>query len=166
MKKENPYYQQLCQAEPLGFIDPFEDLGEFDGHLFQFISPVSQLKNKYSGRPYSAHWQKKIHEMRKLYILYQKSLRQSYVSSERMGYAMVSEDKERLDKTISLYLSLGFRFKAISKYIAYSPTRLRKDWKRSDYVASHAGVVFSKQALADGHYKSGRYLLERIAYHE
>ncbi|XZR23656.1 modification methylase Sau96I, partial [Streptococcus canis] len=27
---QNPYYDQLITSEPLGFIDPFEDLGTFD----------------------------------------------------------------------------------------------------------------------------------------
>lgn len=74
--KKNPLYEKLLNSEPLGFIDPFTDLGEFDGVQMKFKAPVHQLKNKYSGQPYSQKWQLKIEEMRKLYIQYQLSLQE------------------------------------------------------------------------------------------
>ena len=67
-------YNELIQSEPLGFIDPFSDLGEFDPLQLKFKQPVKDLVNRYSGQPYSLAWQHKIMEMRKLFIAYQIAL--------------------------------------------------------------------------------------------
>ena len=64
-------YQQLLDYEPLGFIDPFNDLGTYDALQKSFKEPISDLLNPYSGHPYSKAWQKKIAAMRELYIAYQ-----------------------------------------------------------------------------------------------
>lgn len=50
-------YNELIQSEPLGFIDPFSDLGEFDPLQLKFKQPVKDLVNRYSGQPYSLAWQ-------------------------------------------------------------------------------------------------------------
>ena len=42
-------YNELIQSEPLGFIDPFSDLGEFDPLQLKFKQPVKDLVNRYSG---------------------------------------------------------------------------------------------------------------------
>ena len=55
-------YNELIQSEPLGFIDPFSDLGEFDSLQLKFKQPVKDLVNRYSGQPYSLVWQHKITE--------------------------------------------------------------------------------------------------------
>lgn len=54
--KKNSLYNQLINSEPIGFIDPLTDLGEFDIFQMKFKEPVRYLKNKYSGKPYSPHW--------------------------------------------------------------------------------------------------------------
>ena len=69
-------YEKLLNSEPLGFIDPLTDLGEFDKVQMKFRKPVRSLTNKYSGQPYNPYWQEKIEEMRLLYIQYQLSLRE------------------------------------------------------------------------------------------
>lgn len=56
----NYFYNQLLESEPLGFIDPLQDLGEFDSIQMKFKEPVSQLINKYSGHPYSLHCKKRL----------------------------------------------------------------------------------------------------------
>ena len=53
-------YNELIQSEPLGFIDPFSDIGEFDPLQMKFKQPVKDLVNRYSGQPYSLAWQHKI----------------------------------------------------------------------------------------------------------
>ncbi|HEO0303543.1 TPA: hypothetical protein U9C93_000379 [Streptococcus agalactiae] len=70
--KKNSLYNQLIKSEPIGFIDPLTDLGEFDIFQMKFKEPVRYLKNKYSGKPYSPHWQNKIEKMRS----HQESLRE------------------------------------------------------------------------------------------
>lgn len=47
--KKNSLYNQLINSEPIGFIDPLTDLGEFDIFQMKFKEPVRYLKNKYSG---------------------------------------------------------------------------------------------------------------------
>ena len=44
-------YQQLLDYEPLGFIDPFNDLGTYDALQKSFKEPISDLLNPYSGHP-------------------------------------------------------------------------------------------------------------------
>ena len=39
-------YNELIQSEPLGFIDPFSDLGEFDPLQLKFKQPVKELVNR------------------------------------------------------------------------------------------------------------------------
>ena len=34
--EKNIFYEQLIKSEPLGFIDPFADLGEFDRFQLKF----------------------------------------------------------------------------------------------------------------------------------
>ena len=45
-------YEQLIKSEPMGFINPLEDLGEFDVFQMKFKKPVRLLVNKHSGQPY------------------------------------------------------------------------------------------------------------------
>ncbi|NYS33845.1 hypothetical protein HZZ02_08875 [Streptococcus danieliae] len=63
-------YNQLVASEPIGFIDPFNDLGKFDYIQMKFMDPADSLVNKYSGKPYNAMWIQKIEEMRRLFIAY------------------------------------------------------------------------------------------------
>ena len=79
----NKYYQQLLQADPTGFIDPFKDLGTYDSRLNKFKEPVSELLNPFSGRPYSKIWQKRIETMREIFISYIKSTADSEGSESR-----------------------------------------------------------------------------------
>ena len=39
----NEFYDQLINSEPIGFIDPFTDLGEFDSIQMKFCEPVRNL---------------------------------------------------------------------------------------------------------------------------
>lgn len=67
-------YNELIQSEPLGFIDPFSDLGEFDPLQMKFKQPVKDLINRYSGQPYSLAWQHKIMKCGSCFITYQIAL--------------------------------------------------------------------------------------------
>ena len=67
-KKSREYLMKLRKISDQGLIDPFDgDLGEFDGVTLKFVKPVSELICKYTGKPYTIQWQKKIEEMRDLY---------------------------------------------------------------------------------------------------
>ena len=89
----NKYYQQLLQADPTGFIDPFKDLGTYDSRLNKFKEPVSELLNPFSGRPYSKIWQRRIETMREIFISYIKSTADPEGSESRKKSV---EDKESL----------------------------------------------------------------------
>lgn len=125
-------YQKLVESEPLGFIDPFEDLGTFDSVLMKFVEPVERLVNKYSGKPYNSYWQAKIKEMRELYIEY---LESSQTHNEQLNYRLRNDEaKKHADEIVTTYLKLGFRFKEIEEKVKLPIKRLRSKWRRSDYV--------------------------------
>ncbi|HEL1619362.1 modification methylase Sau96I [Streptococcus suis] len=141
-------YQKLLTCEPLGFIDPFTDLGEFDGVRLTFTEPVGQLVNKYSGKPYNAYWQKRIEEMRELYIEYREDFSQS---DEPLDYRLRNKKaRESADEIVTTYLKLGFRFKEIEDKARLPIKRLRRNWRRSDHVEMVKPCFFLKSSLAEG----------------
>lgn len=151
-------YQQLVNSDPLGFIDPFEDLGEFDSVQMKFREPVSVLKNKYSGQPYNLNWQKKIEEMRVLYIQYQKLVKLE--DQEQRIHKRLRNKKARghVHEIITTYLELGFRFREIESKVALFNTRLRRNWKRSDYVMTVNTEFYLKKDLQNGYCSPGSFL--------
>jgi hypothetical protein len=116
----NNLYDQLINSDPLGFIDPLTDLGEFDAVQMKFKAPVHQLKNKYSGQPYSKKWQSKIEEMRKLYIQYQLSLQEKDKKEEYYKREKTTDSKEYSNEIVTTYLKLGFGFRDIEKQVSIS----------------------------------------------
>ena len=119
-------YNELIQSEPLGFIDPFSDLGEFDSLQLKFKQPVKDLVNRYSGQPYSLAWQHKIMEMRKLFIAYQIALNEEDKQINFQRRTRSEESKEHADAIVTTYLSLGFSFKEIEKRVSLSYKQLRR----------------------------------------
>lgn len=146
----NELYEQLINSEPIGFIDPFTDLGEFDSIQMKFKQPVRSLVNKYSGKPYNAHWQNKIEEMRVLYIQYQRSLKLEDEEQAVHNRVRNKESKEHVHEIVTTYLKLGFRFKEIEARVSLFNTRLRRNWKRSDYVTTATPEVYLKRDLQEG----------------
>ncbi|HEM6304495.1 TPA: modification methylase Sau96I [Streptococcus suis] len=146
----NELYEQLINSEPIGFIDPFTDLGEFDSIQMKFKQPVRSLVNKYSGKLYNAHWQNKIEEMRVLYIQYQRSLKLEDEEQAVHNRVRNKESKEHVHEIVTTYLKLGFRFKEIEARVSLFNTRLRRNWKRSDYVTTATPEVYLKRDLQDG----------------
>lgn len=145
----NKYYQQLLQADPTGFIDPFKDLGTYDSRLNKFKEPVSELLNPFSGRPYSKIWQKRIETMREILISYIKSTADPEGSESRKKSV---EDKESLNMIVSTYLKLGFHFSDIEKRIDYAQGHLRNHWSRKDHVRYEEPEFFLKEDLKDGYF--------------
>ncbi|VGU82699.1 Uncharacterised protein [Streptococcus pyogenes] len=148
----NEFYNQLINSEPIGFIDPFTDLGEFDSIQMKFKQPVRNLVNKYSGKPYNLSWQNKIEQMRVLYIKYQKSLKLEDEEQEVHNRVKNKEAKEYVHEIVTTYLKLGFRFKEIEARVSLFNTRLRRNWKRSDYVTTTNPEFYLKRDLQDGYY--------------
>lgn len=141
-------YQKLMESEPLGFIDPFKDLGTFDSALMKFVEPVEKLVNKYSGTSYNSYWQERIKEMRELYIEY---LECSQNHNEPLVYRLRNkESREHADEIITTYLKLGFRFKEIEGKVKLPVKRLRRNWRRSDYVETAKPRFYLKENLRNG----------------
>lgn len=141
-------YQKLVESEPLGFIDPFEDLGTFDSALMKFVEPVEWLVNRYSGEPYNPYWQAKIKEMRELYIEY---LESSQTHNEPLDYRLRNDEaKKHADEIVTTYLKLGFRFKEIEERVKLPIKRLRRNWRRSDYVETAKPRFYLKENLRYG----------------
>lgn len=151
MMIKNKFYDQLISSEPMGFIDPLSDLGEFDSVQMKFREPVRKLINKYSGKPYNLNWQNKIEEMRILYIQYQKSLKLE--DEEQLVHNRVrnQESKKHVHEIVTTYLKLGFRFKEIETRVSLFNTRLRRNWKRSNYVRTTTSEFYLKKDLQDGY---------------
>ncbi|WP_202056298.1 modification methylase Sau96I [Streptococcus danieliae] len=144
-------YNQLVASEPIGFIDPFNDLGEFDYIQMKFMDPANSLVNKYSGKPYNAMWIQKIEEMRLLFIAYQKALH-SHDQKVNFQRRIVYESNDHLDAIVRTYLELGFNFKEIESRVSISYRQLRRGWKRSDYVKMSQPEFYSKIDLSQGQY--------------
>ena len=106
-------YNELIQSEPLGFIDPFSDLGEFDPLQLKFKQPVKDLVNQYSGQPYNLAWQHKMMEMRKLFIANQIALNEEEKQINFQRRTRSEESKEHATTIVTTYLKLGFSFKEI-----------------------------------------------------
>ncbi|EPU31259.1 hypothetical protein [Streptococcus agalactiae] len=141
-------YQKLLESEPLGFIDPLTDLGEFDFVQMKFKEPVHQLINKYSGKPYNPNWQNKIEEMRGLYIQYQKSIK---LEDEAFRSRVRNQEyKEYIHKIVTTYLTLGFKFKELEKRLPLSYKQLIRGRKRSDYVQTVKPCFYLKSNLKKG----------------
>ena len=136
-------YEKLLNSEPLGFIDPLTDLGEFDKVQMKFRKPVRSLTNKYSGQPYNPYWQEKIEEMRLLYIQYQLSLREEDKKENIQTRVKVPETQEHIEEIVTTYLKLGFRFREIEKRVSLSYKKLRSDWSRCDYVTTAETEFYS-----------------------
>ncbi|HEN6502222.1 TPA: modification methylase Sau96I [Streptococcus agalactiae] len=146
----NKFYDQLINSEPMGFVDPLSDLGEFDSIQMKFKEPVRNLVNKYSGKPYNLNWQNKIENMRVLYIQYQKSLILEDQEQAIHNRVRNKESKEHVHEIVTTYLQLGFRFKEIESKVSLVNTRLRRNWKRSDYVMTTNPEFYLKGDLQDG----------------
>ncbi len=142
--------EQLLNYEPLGFIDPFSDLGEFDSLQKKFKQPVKELVNRYSGQPYSLPWQHKIIEMRKLFIAYQIALNEEDKQINFQRRTRSEESKEHANAIVTTYLKLGFSFKEIEKRVSLSYKQLRRGWRRSDHVMTSSPEFYSKQDLSEG----------------
>lgn len=147
----NKFYDQLINSDPMGFVDPLTDLGEFDSIQMKFKQPVKSLINKYSGQPYNLNWQNKIEKMRVLYIQYQKSLRLEEQEQDVHNKIRKRETKEHVHDIMTTYLRLGFRFKEIEARVSLFNTRLRRNWKRSDYVTTKSPEFYLKSDLQDGY---------------
>lgn len=147
----NKFYDQLISSEPMGFIDPLTDLGEFDSIQMKFKDPVRNLVNKYSGKPYNLSWQRKIENMRVLYVQYQKSLIMEDQEQAIHNRVRNKESKEHVHEIVTTYLKLGFKFKEIEARISLFNTRLRRNWKRSDYVTTTSPEFYLKRDLQDGY---------------
>ncbi|SUN25613.1 Uncharacterised protein [Streptococcus agalactiae] len=126
----NEFYNQLINSEPIGFIDPFTDLGEFDSIQMKFKQPVRNLVNKYSGKPYNLSWQNKIEQMRVLYIKYQKSLKLEDEEQRFITELKIKSLKKYVHEIVTTYLKLGFRFKEIEVRVSLFNTRLRRNWEK------------------------------------
>ena len=61
------------------------------------------------------------------------------------------ESKEHVNEIVTTYLKLGFRFKEIEARISLFNTRLRSNWKRSDYVTTIRPEFYLKRDLQDGY---------------
>lgn len=147
----NDLYDQLINSEPMGFIDPLTDLGEFDYIQMKFKHPVRSLINKYSGQPYNLTWQSKIEQMRALYIQYQKSLNIEDQEQLVRNRVRKRESKEYVHEVVTTYLKLGFRFREIESRVSFLNIRLRRNWKRSDYVTTTNPEFYLKSDLRDGY---------------
>ncbi|MCW1076405.1 MULTISPECIES: modification methylase Sau96I [Streptococcus] len=147
-------YEKLLNSEPLGFIDPLTDLGEFDKVQMKFRKPVRSLTNKYSGQPYNPYWQEKIEEMRLLYIQYQLSLREEDKKENVQTRVKIPETQEHIEEIVTTYLKLGFRFREIEKRVSLSYKKLRSDWSRCDHVTTAEAEFYSKEDLKDGYFFS------------
>ncbi|MDO4667027.1 MAG: modification methylase Sau96I [Streptococcus sp.] len=147
----NKFYNQLINSEPMGFIDPLTDLGEFDSIQMKFKEPVRNLINKYSGKPYNLNWQNKIEKMRVLYIQYQKSLILEDKNQAVHNRVRNKESKKHVHEIVTTYLKLGFRFKEIEARVSLFNTRLRRNWKRSDYVTTASSEFYLKRDLQNGY---------------
>lgn len=154
----NKFYDQLISSEPMGFVDPLTDLGEFDSIQMKFKQPVRNLINKYSGKPYNVNWQTKIEKMRVLYIQYQKSLKLEDEEQSVHNRIRNKSSKEHVHEVVTTYLKLGFRFKEIEVRVSLFNTRLRRNWKRSDYVATTSPEFYLKRDLQDGYCLPNLYL--------
>lgn len=148
---KNRLYDQLIQSEPMGFIDPLTDLGEFDPIQMKFKQPVRKLLNKYSGKPYNFNWQNKIEKMRILYIQYQESLKLEDQKLDVHSRVRNKESKEHVHEIVTTYLKLGFRFKEIESNVSLFNTRLRRNWKRSDHIMTNSPEFYSKGDLSEGY---------------
>lgn len=150
MISRDSLYNKLINSEPMGFIDPFNDLGEFDAVQMKFIKPVRELVNKYSGQPYSLIWQLKIKEMRQLFIEYQLAL---YNDDKKSNFQRRNNKatKDHVNDLVTTYLRLGFSFKEIESRLSLSYKQLRRGWRRSDYVTTTNPEFYSKQDLQDGY---------------
>ncbi|MBF0786971.1 MULTISPECIES: modification methylase Sau96I [unclassified Streptococcus] len=147
----NKFYNQLINSETMGFVDPLTDLGEFDSIQLKFKEPVRNLVNKYSGKPYNLNWQDKIEKMRVLYIQYQKSLILEDQEQAIHNRVRNKESKEHVHEIVTTYLKLGFKFKEIEAKVSLFNTRLRRNWKRSDYVTTTSPEFYLKRDLQDGY---------------
>ncbi|HEM3642172.1 TPA: modification methylase Sau96I [Streptococcus suis] len=152
----NEFYNQLINSEPLGFIDPLTDLGEFDFVQMKFKEPVHQLNNKYSGQPYNPNWQSKIEQMRGLYIQYQKSIK---LEDESFRHRVRNqESKKYVHEIVTTYLTLGFKFKEIEKRLPLSYKQLIRGRKRSDYVTTDNPEFYLKKDLQNGYCSPNSFL--------
>lgn len=138
---ENPLLKKLREMEPIGFIDPINDLGTFNYFTFRFDEPVSQLTDS-QGKVYSKFWQEKIEEMRQVYIDWQNYLQN--VESE------VTTQKEEINQVVETYLTLGFRFTEFEDRVPYSLKMLRDNWQRSNFLRTNNPQVFLKTKLKKG----------------
>ncbi len=146
----NSYYNQLIESEPMGFIDPLKDLGEFDFVQMKFKHPVRQLVNKYSGKPYTLQWQRKIEEMRILYIRYQESLKAEDEREAVQKRLRSSQSKAQAKEVIATYLQLGFRFREIERRVNLSYKTLRRNYSRTQYIRATSPEFYLKRDLQDG----------------
>ncbi|MCC9828376.1 modification methylase Sau96I [Streptococcus agalactiae] len=154
----NEFYNQLINSEPMGFVDPLTDLGEFDSIRMKFKQPVRNLKNKYSDKTYNINWQNKIEKMRGLYIQYQKSLKLEDQEQDVHNRVRNRKSKEHVHEIITMYLRLGFRFKEIEARVPFFSTRIRRNWKRSDYVTTDTPEFYLKKDLQNGYCSPNSFL--------
>ena len=154
----NQYYQKLIESEPLGFIDPLTDLGDFDEIQMTFKEPISCLTNRYSGKPYNSYWQKKIAEMRILYIQYQVSLREDEHADRYFKRIRSTQLRKEAEDIVTTYLILGFGFRDIERKTTISYRTLRRYWKRSNYIRMVEPKFYSKIDLTEGYYLPGTSL--------
>ena len=143
---------KLRKISDQGLIDPFDgDLGEFDGVTLKFVKPVSELICKYTGKPYTIQWQKKIEEMRDLYQKWQIEMINNFEDGERRGYIVKREEVRRNNERIESYLELGFGFKDFASKVGYSEGSLRNKWNRTELEKAYEPCVVKNNILKPLH---------------
>lgn len=132
-EKTKKYYRQLIELSTEEIQPMSGDLGNFSLRLMNFVDPVTSLVSKKTGKKYSTEDLYRIRNLRKIYIKWQKAMREEAGDGEKASYTMRRDEKEYIENTIKLYLEYDFSFEEISEILGYSPRTLRNNWKREDY---------------------------------
>ena len=151
--KGNNYLAQMEKMAPALLIDPINDLGKFDSRSLQFEEPVSELKNKMTGKPFNEHWYQTIEEMRKIYIKWQMEIQSNFEEgTEKKPYTKRNSSKKKeKDQQVKWLLSLGFSFKTVGNIMRYSEKTLKnKGYHQSDYYVRSPRPTLLKSDLRHG----------------
>lgn len=132
-RRSKQLYEELLHSEPLGFIDPLHGLGSFDGYHMKFKEPVEELKNPWSDEPYLPEWQRKITEMRQLYLKWQRALAKENSQSKRptRNFVTTASVRKEQNRLIQISIDFGFKLKTISKKTGYAEKTLRNSYAYS-----------------------------------
>lgn len=136
-KESDKFYQKLLKMEPLGFIDPLQDLGTFDSYHMCFLEPVEDLRSRWSGDPYLPLWQDKIAEMRQVYLAWQRALvREGNTENGRPTRNFVSTQSVRKEQAgmIRVCMRFGFSIKNIAYKTGYAEKTIRNEYAYSRHM--------------------------------